>query len=397
MTSTASIGDCSPVVARLPIGGLLALAMAGFITLMTEVMPAGLLPQMGASFGVSEAVAGQFVTTYAAGSLLTALPLMALTQRMPRRLLLLTAILGFAAVNTVTALSASLPVTMVARFLAGACGGLVWALIAGYAARMAPPHLAGRAIALTGIGAPLAFSLGVPAGTFIGTLIGWRLAFGLISLAALLLAGWTLAVLPDFPGRSAGQRQPLARVLTLPGIRPILATIALFVVAHNLLYTYIAPFLLPSGLADRVDVVLLCFGLAGLMGLWLVGALIDRRLRLMVLGNLVVFAACTAALGSWAGSPAAVLAAVALWGVVAGGMPTLLQTATMRAAGEAADVAQAMCVTIWNGAIAAAGLIGGVLLGTWGAPILPWAMLGLLALALIVAGQARSAGFPPAR
>ncbi|MGN8115734.1 MFS transporter [Labrys sp. 22185] len=394
MSSTVSIGGPSPAIDRLPVGGLLALAMAGFITIMTEVMPAGLLPQMGGSLGVSDAVAGQLVTTYAAGSLVTAIPLMTLTQSLPRRLLLLIAIIGFAALNAVTAMSSSLSVTLVARFLAGACGGMVWALLTGYAARMAPSRLAGRAIALTGIGAPLAFSLGVPAGTFIGTLIGWRLAFGLMSVVALLLAGWILAVLPDFAGRRGDQRLALRPILTLPGIRPILAVMGLFVVAHNLLYTYIAPFLVLSGLAERVDVVLLCIGLAGLAGLWVVGALIDRRLRLMVLGNLVLFGACAVALGLWSTSPVVVLAVTAVWGMVAGGIPTLFQTASVQAAGEAADVAQTLFVTVWNSAVAVAGLAGGALLGSLGATVLPWAMACLLALAWLTAWLARSSSFP---
>ncbi len=37
---------------RLPVAGLLALAMASFITVLTEALPAGLLPQMSAPISV---------------------------------------------------------------------------------------------------------------------------------------------------------------------------------------------------------------------------------------------------------------------------------------------------------------------------------------------------------
>ncbi|MCZ0734007.1 hypothetical protein [Phreatobacter sp. AB_2022a] len=107
-TSTFTATGAAPAApARLPIGALLALSAAGFITLMTEVMPAGLLLPMGASLGTSPGVTGQFVTVYAAGSLLTAIPLIALTRDLGRRLLLAVAVGGFAVVNTVTALSDS--------------------------------------------------------------------------------------------------------------------------------------------------------------------------------------------------------------------------------------------------------------------------------------------------
>src|SRR6185437_13852996 len=111
---------------RLPWRGLLALAGGGFITLLTETLPAGVLRPMGESLGVSDAAAGQLVSVYALGSVLAALPMTALTQRLPRRPLLLAAIAGFMVVNTVTALSHDYVLTLVARFLAGVGAGLLW-------------------------------------------------------------------------------------------------------------------------------------------------------------------------------------------------------------------------------------------------------------------------------
>jgi predicted MFS family arabinose efflux permease len=381
----------------LPIVGLLALAMAGFITLLTEVLPAGLLPKMSASLAVSESMAGQLITVYAMGSLLTAIPLIAATQGLRRRRLLLLAIAGFAVTNTVTAISDYYLLTLVARFFAGVSGGLVWALLASYAARMVPSHLAGRAIAISGIGAPLAFSLGVPAGTFLGGVVGWRLAFGFMSVLAILLIGLVFAKVPDFPGQPAGKRLSLGKVFQLPGIRPILFVIFAFVLAHNILYTYIAPYLAPLGLLDRVDGILLVFGLGGLVGLWIAGVLIDRWLREMVLVSIVAFVAAVLALAFWANLPLVVYAAVAVWGVVFGGAPALFQTASAKTAGESADVAQAMIVTVWNLAIAAGGIAGGVLLEALGVISFPWAMIAALVPTLAVAWAAKRHGFPAVR
>ncbi|KAA9151321.1 MFS transporter, partial [Delftia sp. BR1] len=169
---------------RLPVASLLALAMAAFITILTEALPAGLLPQMAQGLAVTEAWVGQTVTLYAIGSLVAAIPLTAATQGMRRRPLLLAAIAGFVVANTVTALSTHFALTLVARFLAGVSAGLLWALLAGYAARMVPGHLKGRAIAIAMVGTPLALSLGVPAGTVLGQWVGWRLCFGLMSVLA---------------------------------------------------------------------------------------------------------------------------------------------------------------------------------------------------------------------
>ena len=153
---------------KLPTRTLLPLATAVFLTSLTETLPAGVLPGMSTGLGVSEAAAGQAVTVYALGTALTAIPLSAVTSTWGRKRLLLTAMAGFAAANTVTAVSGSYPLTMAARFIAGVAAGLAWALLAGYARGLAPEPLRGKAIALVMTGIPVALSFGVPAGTFAG-------------------------------------------------------------------------------------------------------------------------------------------------------------------------------------------------------------------------------------
>lgn len=382
---------------RLPLLGLLALAAAGFITVLTEAMPAGLLPQIGASLGIAPALVGQLVTVYAIGSLVAAIPLVALTRSWRRRPLLLLAIGGFAIVNTVTALSHDYALTLVARFFAGVFAGLLWALLAGQAARMVAPSLQGRAIAVAMLGAPLALSLGIPAGTLLGNGVGWRPAFLIMSALSVLLLGWVRWQVPDFPGQAAGRQQSVRRVLLLPGVRPVLAVMLAFVLAHNILYTYIAPFLAHAGLGERVDLVLLVFGAASILGIWVTGLLIDRWLRELVLAGTAGFGLAALLLGAATGSPAVVFIAVGVWGVAFGGAATLFQTASAQAAGDAADVAQSMVVTAWNIAIAGGGLIGGMLLQSRGAGVLPWSLVVLLVPALWLAWRACAHGFPRAR
>ncbi|SFP70346.1 Predicted arabinose efflux permease, MFS family [Variovorax sp. OK605] len=383
--------------AGLPLLGLLALAAAGFITVLTEAMPAGLLPQIGASLGVTPALVGQLVTVYAIGSLVAAIPLVAFTRSWRRRPLLLLAIGGFAIVNTVTALSHGYALTLVARFFAGVFAGLLWALLAGQAARMVAPSMQGRAIAVAMLGAPLALSLGIPAGTLLGNGVGWRPAFLIMSALSVLLLGWVRWQVPDFPGQAAGRQQGVRRVFLLPGVRPVLAVMLAFVLAHNILYTYIAPFLAHAGLGARVDLVLLVFGGASLAGIWVTGVLIDRWLRELVLASTAAFAVAALLLGALTGSQPVVFVAVAVWGVAFGGAATLFQTASAQAAGDAADVAQSMVVTAWNIAIAGGGLIGGLLLQSRGAGALPWSLIVLLVPALWLAWKACAHGFPRAR
>ncbi|HEX8591960.1 MAG TPA: MFS transporter [Pseudomonas sp.] len=379
---------------KLPLGALLALAMTGFICIVTETLPAGLLPEISSGLGVSASLAGQMVTVYALGSLLAAIPLTIATQSWRRRTVLLLTIVGFLVFNTLTALSSDYWLTLIARFFAGVSAGLAWSLIAGYARRMVAPHLQGRALAVAMVGTPIALSLGVPMGTWLGGFMGWRMAFGLMSGMTLVLIVWVLIKVPDYPGQSSSQRMSLRQVFFTPGVRSVLAVVFTWMLAHNILYTYVAPFVSKAGLNSDVDLVLLTFGVAALASIWLTGRLVDRHLRKTVLASLATFAAVSIFLGVFSGSAAAIYVGVFMWGLTFGGAATLLQTALADAAGKGSDVALSMNVVVWNSAIAGGGLLGGVLLGQWGTSAFPGVLLALLLISLAIAFRARAHGFP---
>ncbi len=384
---SAAIDAAPAAAARLPLAGLLALACAGFVTILTEALPAGLLSPMSADLGVSRALVGQLVTIYAIGSLVAALPMTALTQRLPRRPLLLAAIAGFVLVNTITAFTHHYAVMLVARFIAGISAGLLWSLVAGYASRMVVPRLQGRAIAVAMVGTPLALSLGIPAGTLLGQTIGWRWAFGLMSLLSVGLLLWARLALPALPASGAGGRHRLGTVWRLPGMRAALLTMFLFVLAHNVLYTYIEPFAALAGAVAWLDRLLLVFGVASLLGIWLTGLWVDRWLRELVVASTLGFVLAALAFALWPASPGVLLVGTVVWGVAFGGVPTLFQTAVARRAGVAGDIAQSFVVTGWNLAIAIGGVVGGVILETLGERWLPGVLLAVLVMTLAVVVQ----------
>jgi predicted MFS family arabinose efflux permease len=130
-SSSVSRGAQAAPDQTLPIAGLLALAMTGFVAIVTETLPAGLLPQISHSLDVPESWAGQLVTLYALGSVAAAIPVTAATRSWPRRSVLLIAIVGFLAFNTVTALSPWFWLTLIARFMAGVAAGITWGLVPG--------------------------------------------------------------------------------------------------------------------------------------------------------------------------------------------------------------------------------------------------------------------------
>jgi predicted MFS family arabinose efflux permease len=161
----------------------------------------------------------------------------------------------------------------------------------------------------------------------------------------------------------------MSRALAVPGVVPVLFVTLVFVLAHTILYTYIATFLAHLGMADSTDLVLLVFGAASLVSIWIVGAHIQRRLRALLLTGTVLVAVAAA----------------------------LLQTAVSDAGGDSADAALAMLVTLWNVAMAGGGVGGGLLLGLAGSSSFPWAVLVLLVPVLAAVIGSRTHGFPARR
>ena len=390
-------GTGTAVPVPLPWPGLLALSTAAFTAVMTELLPAGLLPRMAPALGVSEARVGFLVTGYAAASFAAAIPLTALLRGLPRRRVLVGALAGFAVSNAVVALSSSYALTFAARLLAGAVGGLLWAMLVGYAARMVPAERRGRAIAIVLAGITLALSLGVPAGAALAGALGWRTAFGMLAGLAVLLIGWVRWRVPGFPGEPAEARIPLARVAVLPGLPAVLAVTLFLLLGHQVMYTYVAPFAAHAGLG-RPDAVLLVFGAATVAGIWLTGLLVDRHLRAALLTALSMCAGAMLCLGLLAGTHAVLFGSVALWGVAFGGTPTLIQTALVDASGpEVADVATSLQATVYNAGIAAGSLTGGLALDALGPGALPWTSLPLVAAALTTVALGSRYAFPAVR
>ncbi|GGN04078.1 MFS transporter [Lentzea pudingi] len=355
----------------LPWRALLALTLTVLLGCLTEVLPAGLLLAMSEDLRVSPSAAGQLVTVYAVTTAATAVPLTALTSRLPRKHVLVALVLGFIATNLVIALSPSYGVILCARVASGAITGVMWSLVAVYAMRIAPPRQAGRALAVAMAGTPVGFAVGVPAGTALGDLVGWRWSFAAMGLIAVPLLCWILTVLPAITTERARPTRA-----ALPMLRPVLAMVFVYALGHNMLYTYLGPTLARLAQEKLLSTALLVFGVAAVCGILAVGSTMDRNPR-AVLGWCPLLTAAGIVVLAVSDDAATTLMACAVWGLAFGGAPTAFQSVTALIAGRDADRAQSLTIAAWNGAVAGGAAVGGVVLDT-AAPALTWTAAALM-------------------
>jgi len=379
---------------RLPWFPLALLAAIGFVLVTMETMPAGLLPDIAAGMRITEGTVGLFVSAYAIGTVIVTVPAITLTRAFRRKPLLLGAVGLLIVANTVTALSPAISVSLASRFVAGAMSGIIWGLFATYARRISPPRFAGLSLAIVSTGAPLGFALGTPLGSVLGSLLGWRWSFGGLSIVAVVVFGLLVFFVPDAPGQRAAISLPIGKVVRIRGISVILAVIVAWMLAHNTIYTYIAPFLRATTTGLGQSFVLLVYGIAAIAGVVLTGALLDRYPRPLLHLSAITFVAAGVILLVAHDSVAAIVVAAVLWGLSFGGASTQLQAALTTAGGENADVASAFVPVAFNVAIFLAGILGAALLPIGGGLILAVVMIafGLVAVVLTLLG--RRSAFP---
>jgi predicted MFS family arabinose efflux permease len=353
------------------------------------MLPVGLLTPMGGSLKVSDGVAGFTLTITGLVAAVSSPLLTSLLGRFDRRTVLCALLAVLAVGNLAAAWAPDYRVMVAARVLVGIGMGGVWAIAAGLAVRLVPARSVPAATSLVFGGIAVASVLGVPAGTYLGELAGWRTAFLAAAGLALAVLAALAVLLPPLP---AEQALPLGGVLGLgrdPRVRTGLLVVALLVTGHFAAYTYVRPVLesISGAGPNTIGTLLLVYGAAGVAGNFAAGAGSARSPRRTVLtisaalaGTVLLMVLLLPATG---GSLILAGALMAVWGLTYGGVSVSTQSWLLAAAPEAREGVSALFVGVFNGAIALGALAGGLAANGVGSTAVMW-LAGALALAALL-------------
>ncbi|MGW1404637.1 MFS transporter [Streptomyces sp. NPDC002403] len=366
MTTPAALtpSERTALPARTPLRGRLAVVsvMLGIFSIVTtEILPIGLLTSIGSDFAVSDGTAGLMMTMPGLLAAVSAPLVTVATARVDRRVMLCAFMLLLALADFLVAAATDYRVVLVSRVLVGVTIGGFWSIGAGLAGRLVRPASVGRATAVIFSAVPLGSVLGVPAGTFIGGLAGWRTAFVVLGVLSVAVLALMLLVVPPLPPAQVTRASLLGTVLDRPGTRFALLLTFLIVLSHFATYTYVTPFLKQVTHAGPtlITVFLLVYGAAGIVGNFVGGALVTRRPRAAVSLAAGLIAAATAllpVLGRW---DAGAVALLIVWGVAYGAVPVCSQAWFARAAPEAPEAASVLFTSSFQATFALGALAGG--------------------------------------
>ncbi|MFI9202256.1 Cmx/CmrA family chloramphenicol efflux MFS transporter [Streptomyces sp. NPDC053048] len=286
----------------------------------SEFMLSGLLPGMAADLGVSIPDAGLLISAFAIGMVVGAPLLAVLTLRWPRRTALVSLQAAFVLAHVVGALAPGYGVLFATRVIGALAYAGFWGVAVATAVAAVPEAAKSRAVALVAGGLTLATIVGVPAGTVIAQVSGWRAAFWGVAVATVISLVCTWFAVPA--GRTGASGRPASVRAELRGMaRPRLwlsyAITAFAFGAVIVTFSYLASLLTEvSGVPEGwVPGVLALFGVGGLIGLVIGGRTAGTR-PLATLGwGLGALVAASALVALTAGHAAVVVALVFLLGL----------------------------------------------------------------------------------
>lgn len=368
---------------------ILALAIASFCIGTTEFVIMGLLPEVAADLGVSIPSAGLLVTGYALGVVIGA-PIIAIaTASLPRKSVLIGLAMLFVVGNLFCAIAPTYWTLMVARVVTAFGHGAFFGIGSVVAANLVPRHKRASAIALMFAGLTLANILGVPAGTALGEVYGWRATF--YAVVAIGIAA-VVAIVLLVPATKEEQKGGgfISEIKVLGKLQVWLAMLISALASAGLfaVFTYIKPILTDvSGIStSAVTWVLLLFGAGMTVGNIIGGKLADWKLMPTVIGTLVALMFIHAIFAEVSGNAVAAIVVVFIWGVLTFIIVPPLQMRVVETAEEAPNLAATLNQGAFNVGNASGAWIGGAAL-TWGVSYqnLPFVGSALAVIAVLVA------------
>ncbi|MUN35845.1 Cmx/CmrA family chloramphenicol efflux MFS transporter [Actinomadura litoris] len=370
---------------------LYLLALAVFAMGTSEFMLAGLVPDIAGSLGVSAGTAGTLTSAFAIGMCAGA-PLMAgLIRDRPGRTSLPGFVLVFAAAHVAGALTTDFALLFATRIVAALANAGFLAVALTTASALVAPERKGRALAVLLAGTTVATIAGVPGGTVLGALFGWRAAFWAVAALCLPALAGIVAGVPGRPVQGEGAdgralRPELAR-LKSPRLVLVMLLGALVNAGTFCGFTFLALIV-----ADErwVPVVLVLFGAGSFAGVGVAGRLSDRRPGLVVAVGGPPLLIGWPALALLADQRAVLLVLVFVLGALSFALGSTLIARVLYEAAGAPRMAGSYATAALNLGAVVGPLIGAAALG--GGTAGPfWASGALVATALVVALPSRAA------
>lgn len=351
-------------------GAVLSMTLCVFVLIASEFMPVSLLTPIAVDLGVSEGNTGQAISVSGIFAVLTSLFIATLTRRLDRRMVVLGLTMLLMVSGIVVTFAPSYSMLMFGRALLGICIGGFWSMSTAIVMRLVSHDQVPKALALLNAGNAIAATVSAPLGSLLGAYVGWRGAFFLVVPVGLLAFLWQWISLPALPPRRHLASLNVFRLLGRPPVAMGMAAILLLFMGQFSLFTYVRPFLeqVTHVGIGTLSFVLLVMGLAGAVGTWFIGRLLEHRLFSILIAIPFLMACLALSMVAVGDMEGPVFSALVGWGFLGTAAPVGWGTWLSRVLPNEAEAGGGLQVAVIQLAITAGASVGGLLfdaLGWW--------------------------------
>ncbi|MGS0653080.1 MFS transporter [Staphylococcus arlettae] len=366
-----------------------------FIVGMVEMMVAGIMNLMSADLNVSEAIVGQLVTLYAITFAISGPILVKLTNRFAPKPLLLITLLAFIVGNLIIAIAPNFTILVIGRILSSAAAALIVVKILALTALLTAPQNRGKMIGVVYSGFSGANVFGVPLGTMIGDLVGWRYTFVFIVVVSVLAGILMFIYLPSVEdtnkqshvGSTPRESTTYSKILRPAEIVKFLSITFLILVANSITFIFINPLMLAGGHdLSFISIVLLINGVAGVIGTSMGGFLSDKLTsKRWLIISIIIFIATMLSLNPVLSTIAMLLITVFIWNIMQWSTNPAVQSGIIEHV--EGDTSQVMSwnMSSLNAGIGVGGIIGGLIVSNINVHATAYFSVGIAVIALIIA------------
>ncbi|MCY7436260.1 MULTISPECIES: MFS transporter [Bacillus] len=363
------------------------LALAAFLIGTIEYIITGIIQMVANDLHVTTSAAGLLVTSLALSAAIGAPIVIALTINIDRKKILSWMLIIFILSNLITSVSHSFEMVMMTRILQGISGGTAIVVAMAVATRLVEREKRGTAIGIILMGLSSSLVLGVPIGTFLSSMIGWKALFAAIGLITLIPL---IVVYRRIPSMKEQEPVTLRMQLSILKDKRILLAVAVtlfYVGGYSTLFTYLTPFLQASANLSITEIsgILLLAGICSFLGSSLGGMAADKKGPIFTIFSGIILQIIMLLLLSFVtGNLVLMVAVIMIWMIATWSTSPAQQLYLVTLVPKSPDIALSVNTSFIQFGFALGSGVGGIVLSETSILNLSWISAGTVFLALLM-------------
>ncbi|MGG4173034.1 MFS transporter [Bacillus safensis] len=363
------------------------LALAAFLIGTIEYIITGIIQMVADDLHVTSSAAGLLVTSLALSAAIGAPIVIALTINIDRRKILSWMLIIFTLSNIVTSVSHSFEMVLMTRVLQGISGGTAIVVAMAVATRLVEREKRGTAIGIILMGLSSSLVLGVPIGTFLSSMMGWKALFAAIGLITLIPL---IVVYRRIPSMKEQETVTLGMQLSILKDKRILLAVAVtlfYVGGYSTLFTYLTPFLQESANLSITEIsgILLLAGICSFLGSSLGGIAADKKGPIFtIFSGIILQIIMLMLLAFVTGNLVVMVAVIMIWMIATWSTSPAQQLYLVTLVPKSPDIALSVNTSFIQFGFALGSGVGGLVLSRTSILNLSWISAGTVLLALLM-------------